>query len=124
MKGLEQAAENQKDLAMSILDSCEDDLAQAVSDLVKVSYMAGAKYAADNVWQKADGDYLPEIDREVIALQKCASGYKVVYAHRPNQKAYVKIDGKKYYPICYDKGGWNLENIVYWLDCSLPNENK
>lgn len=124
MNGLEQAAEHQKDLAMSILDRCEDDLAQAVSDLVKVCYLAGAKYATENMWQKADGDYLPEIDREVIALQRYASGHRVVYAHRPNPRSYVVVDGKRLYPKCYDKGGWNLENVLCWLDLELPKDGK
>lgn len=120
MNRLEDIAEFQKESFLTLLENCEEDLAQAVSEAIKNSFLAGASYVINNAWQKADGDNLPEIDREVIALQKCASGYKVVYAHRPNQKAYVKIDGKKYYPQCYDKGGWNLEKIVFWLDLELP----
>lgn len=63
-------------------------------------------------WKDAQGKDLPEIDREVIALEQHKSGYmKVVYAHRPNPNGYEKI---------YDKGGWNIPNLKYWLDYPLP----
>ena len=124
MKELEEAAEFQKELSLTILEDCDDDLAQAVSEAIKKAFVAGANYAIKNAWQKADGDYLPEIDREVIALQKCYSGYRVVYAHRPNPKGYVILKGKKLYPKCYDKGGWNMEGVAYWLDLELPKDGK
>lgn len=122
MRELEKAAECQKELAQIILEDCDKHLIKAVSEGIKTAYIAGANYAIKNAWQRADGDYLPEIDREVIALQKCYSGHKVVYAHRPNPNGYVTVKGKKLYPKCYDKGGWNVEGVEYWLDCSLPNE--
>ena len=85
------------------------------------AFKAGAKWKAKNLWKPADGDDLPKIGREVIAL---LDNGKVVYAHQPS--AYW--DGKnidtgkvtRYYPKTYDKGGWNIPNLKYWLDCPLP----
>ena len=82
----------------------------------------GAKWKAENLWKPADGNDLPEIDREVIAL---LDNGKVVYAHRPSAYWDGKdiVTGKvtRNYPKTYDKGGWNIPNIKWWLDCSLPN---
>ena len=65
-----------------------------------------------DIWKDAQGDDLPEIDREVIALEEWPSGsLKVVYAHRPDPKGDAKI---------YDRGGWNIPNLKYWLDYPLP----
>ena len=56
--------------------------------------------------------YDRRFEKEVIALEECPSGsLKVVYAHRPNPNGDAKI---------YDKGGWNIPNLKYWLDCPLP----
>ena len=86
------------------------------------AFKAGAKWKAENLWKPADGDDLPEIDREVIAI---LDNGKVVYAHRPPEYWEGKdiATGKvtKNYPKTYDKGGWNIPNIKWWLDCSLPN---
>ena len=70
----------------------------------------------------ADGDYLPEIDREVIVL---LTNGKVCFAHRPNPDGW---DGKNllteetehFTPKTYDAGGWNLPYIMWWLDLDLP----
>lgn len=74
------------------------------------------------LWKSADGDDLPEIDREVIAL---LSNGKVVYAHRPNPdgwngKNILTGDVRHYNVQTYDKGGWNHPNIKWWLDLDLP----
>lgn len=71
----------------------------------------------------ADGDDLPEIDREVIAL---LDNGKVVFAHRPPEYWDGKdiVTGKvtRHYPKTYDKGGWNIPNVKWWLDVDkLPN---
>jgi len=75
------------------------------------------------VWKDAQGDDLPEIDREVIAL---LNNGKVVFAHRPSEHWDGKdiVTGKvtRHYPKTYDKGGWNIPNVKYWLDCSIPKE--
>lgn len=77
----------------------------------------------ENLWKPADGDDLPEIDREVIAI---LDNGKVVFAHRPPEFWDGKniITGKvtRNYPKTYDKGGWNIPNIKYWLDCLMPKE--
>lgn len=124
MNRLEDIAEFQKESFLTLLENCDEDLAQAVSEAIKNSFLAGAGYVINNAWQKADGDYLPEIDREVIALQRCASGHRVVYAHRPYPNGYVVVKGEKLYPKCYDQGGWNIEGIEYWLDVKMPNDGK
>ena len=78
----------------------------------------------NNLWKPADGDYLPEIDREVIVL---LTNGKVCFAHRPNPDGW---DGKsittgevKHYDVqTYDNGGWNIPNVKYWLDAPIPQE--
>lgn len=70
--------------------------------------------------KQADGDDLPELDKEVIAI---LSNGKVVYAHRPKEY----WDGEnistgkvtRYYPKRYDKGGWNMPDVKYWLDIDI-----
>ena len=65
-----------------------------------------------SLWKDAQGQDLPPIEKEVIALEECPSGsLKVVYAHRPNPNGDAKI---------YDRGGWNIPNLKYWLDYPLP----
>ena len=82
-----------------------------------------AKWQKENLWKHADDDDLPIIDREVIAL---LDNGKVVFAHRPPEYWDGKniITGKvtRNYPKTYDKGGWNIPNIKYWLDVELPKE--
>jgi len=94
-------------------------------------FKAGAKWQKNHLWRPADGDDLPEIDREVIAILDYDFGhYKVVYAHRPNPDGWngTNIDtGEKehFEPVIYDKGGWNQPHVLYWLDTKLPyEENK
>jgi hypothetical protein len=74
-------------------------------------------------WKDAQGDDLPEIDREVVAL---LDNGKVVFAHRPPEYWDGKdiVTGKvtRNYPKTYDKGGWNIPNVKWWLDCSMPKE--
>ena len=76
-----------------------------------------------NIWKPADGDDLPEIDREVIAL---LDNGKVVFAHRPPEYWDGKdiVTGKvtRNYPKTYDKGGWNIPDVKYWLNVELPKE--
>ena len=84
----------------------------------------GAKWQKENLWKPAAAaDDLPEIDREVIALLDNCS---VVFAHRPPEYWDGKdiVTGKvtRNYPKTYDKGGWNIPNVKWWLDCSMPKE--
>ena len=74
-------------------------------------------------WKDAQGDDLPEYDREVIAI---LDNGKVVFAHRPPEYWDGKdiVTGKvtRNYPKTYDKGGWNIPNVKWWLDVYLPKE--
>ena len=84
-------------------------------------FKAGAQWQKEHSWKPADGDDLPETGREVVAL---LGNGKVVYAHRPPEYWDGKnIDtGKviRYYPKTYDKGGWNIPDVVLWLDLDIP----
>ena len=77
-----------------------------------------------NHWHGAQGDDLPEINKEVIVL---LDDGKVCFAHRP-VKSYVTIsiinhrEIEEYYPKHYDKGEWNIPNVKWWLDVALPKE--
>ena len=83
----------------------------------------------NNLWKPADGDYLPEIDREVVVFiqnfPEDAGIMKVAIAHRPNPNGW---DGRSiltgevdhYTPKTYDKGGWNIPDVKWWLDLDLP----
>jgi hypothetical protein len=91
------------------------------------AFIVGAQWwMGHNLWVDAQGDDLPEIDREVIVLcDDGHGGYKVCYGHRPNPKGWMGIsiiDGEKdyYVPKTYDKGGWNIPDVKWWLDLNLP----
>jgi hypothetical protein len=94
-----------------------------IKQLIKDAAKIGANWQKENLWKSADGDDLPEIDREVIAL---LDNGKVVFAHRPPEFWDGKniITGKvtRNYPKTYDKGGWNIPDVKYWLDVKLPKE--
>ena len=89
----------------------------------RVSLFSFEKWQKKHLWKPADGDNLPEIDREVIAL---LDNGKVVFAHRPSEF----LDGKnigtgkvtRYYPKTFGKGGWNIPDVKFWLDVELPKE--
>lgn len=70
------------------------------------------------LWYDAQGDNLPEIDREVIVISKNG---KVCFGHRPNTEGYVTVEGENLYPRTYDKGGWNAPDVRWWLDLDLPD---
>lgn len=78
-----------------------------------------------SVWKDAQGDDLPEIDREVIVLVEEYGRYKVCFAHRPVE-SYTGVsiinhsEIEEYYPERYDKGMWNIPNVKYWLDLDIP----
>ena len=81
-----------------------------------------------NLWHDAQGDVLPEIDREVIVLcDDGHGGYKVCFGHRPYEYvAGVSYEGKMTYleAKTYDKGGWNIPDVKWWLDVELPNKEE
>lgn len=115
-------------------ESITEDLGEYLNELSKqfpeVSFaklsrigVRVAKWQKEHLLKPADGDDLPEIDREVISL---LNNGKVVFAHRPSDYWDGKnIDtGKvtRYYPKTYDKGGWNIPDVKYWIDVKLPKE--
>lgn len=74
-----------------------------------------------SLWREGQGDDLPDIDREVIALQDIKGGsFRVVFAHRPNPEGYTTGEGESIRVFTYDEGGWNMPDIIYWLDYKLP----
>ena len=103
----------------------------------ELAFKAGAKWQKENLWKSAEGSDLPIFDREVIVLinynTQCNihdeeyPTYRVGFGHRPNPDGW---DGKNidtnevthYTPKLYDKGGWNVPDIAYWLDVELPKE--
>ena len=93
-------------------------------------FKEGMLYGRSSAWKPADGDNLPEIDREVIVLYQPYpledSEYSVTYAHRPNPNGWTGkslTTGKveQFMPKVYDKGGWNIPNIKWWLDLNFPD---
>ena len=97
------------------------------------AFIAGAQWQKENLWKDAQGDDLPEIDREVVVLVKSLPEHedsllKVAFAHRPPEywdgKNILTGEVTRYKPKRYDKGGWNQPNVVYWLDVELPKEEK
>ena len=97
------------------------------------SFKAGAKWQKENLWKPADGDDLPEIDREVVAFQEIfptdvdvTSLLKIVIAHRPNKYTKVwnsDLGEEQVVEIeRHGKGGWNIPDVKYWLDVEFPKE--
>ena len=89
----------------------------------------GDERVFENLWHPADGDDLPEIDREVVVFIQNfpddAGIMKVAIAHRPNPNGW---DGRNiltgevnhYTPKTYDNGGWSIPDVRWWLDLDLP----
>lgn len=91
------------------------------------AFIVGAQWwMGHNLWVDAQGDDLPEIDREVIVLcDDGHGGYKVCFGHRPVE-SYTGVslinhsEMEEYFPERYDKGQWNIPNVKWWLDINLP----
>jgi len=87
-------------------------------------FQQGAEWADSTILKPADGDNLPEIDREVIALVEENGHYKVVFAHRPPEywdgRNILTNEVTRNYTKRYDKGEWNQPNVKWWLDLELP----
>ena len=88
-------------------------------------FKKGAQWKEKNILKAADGEDLPEYDRGVIVLTQHypleGSEFAVSFAHRPNPKGWDGkglISGKieHYTPKTYDKGGWNIPDVIFWLD--------
>jgi len=119
----EPVSEELEEAAFDYAEACKYDGGEKL--LCVEHFKAGAVWQKAHNWKPADGDDLPEIDREVIAL---LDNGKVVFAHRPPEYWDGKdiVTGKvtRNYPKTYDKGGWNIPNVKYWLDVELPKEIK
>lgn len=87
-----------------------------------------ASWVEQNLWKSADGDDLPEIDREVIVLYQRYplenNEYAVGFAHRPPEYWYGKnidtCEVTRRYPRKFGKGRWNIPDVKWWLDAQLP----
>ena len=92
------------------------------------AYVKGYNEALKDLWHKAtDPNDLPEIDREVIALQGLkGGGSRIVFAHRPPASWIGTniLTGEQTVrkPKRYGKGKWNMENVKWWLDVELPKD--
>ena len=113
-----------------LIDMCLASYKHGINETLDTLNLSNVEKTV-KIWKDAQGDDLPEYDREVIAiLDYDFWHYKVVYAHRPNPDGWngTNIDtGEKehFEPEIYDKGGWNQPHILYWLDTRLPyEENK
>ena len=89
-------------------------------------FESGAEWSDEttqNHWHDAQGDDLPDIDREVIVLR---NNGQIAFGHRPNPDGEVwkHSDGtlEHVHFKTYDKGGWNTPNIKWWCDIDLPKE--
>ena len=125
-KDLEEAAHLYIDTTIECFDSEDNPCCYP-------AFIAGAQWQKANLWKDAQGDDLPEIDREVIVLVKSLPEYedsllRVSFAHRPPEywmgKSISTGEITRYEPKRYDKGGWNQPNVVYWLDVELPKEEE
>ena len=111
--------EQRLDTLITMLADPDITINQSGFTKIKENLLASAK---EELWHDAQGDDLPEIDREVIVL--CNNG-KICYGHRPNPDGW---DGRNiltdevthYTPQTYDKGGWNIPDVKWWLDLELP----
>lgn len=109
-------------------DECFDAIGNECPH-IKNAFKAGANWQMENLWKDAQGDDLPEINREVIVLVKASPEHddgvlKVAFGHRPREywdgENVLTGEVTRYYPKRYDKGGWNQPNVVFWLDMELP----
>ena len=110
----------------TLIPLCTDheEVKQDCNQFLRKAYINGIKWADSTAWKPADGDNLPEIDREVIAIIKENDHFKVVFAHRPPEywdgRNILTNEVTRNYTKRYDKGEWNQPNVKWWLDLELP----
>ena len=118
--------------SLKYADTHPSDYTNEMYNIVDIekAFEAGAEWVDKTAWKSADGDYLPEIDREVVVFTQNfpddAGIMKIAIAHRPNLNGW---DGRNiltgkvdhYTPKTYDNGGWNIPDVRWWLDLDLPN---
>lgn len=124
------------DLSNKEKEPASEDLEEAANDYahdllhddVFETFIAGAQWQKEHLWKPADGDDLPDIDMEVIVLYQpypCEGNeYAVSFAHRPHEFLDLKNthtgEITRFEPARYDKWGWNIPDVKFWLDCDLP----
>jgi hypothetical protein len=108
-----------------IIEWADEHLSNPYKDVIE--HMSRNRYRMwkQNLWHDAQGNALPEIDKEVIVL--CNNG-KVCYGHRPKEywdgKNIATGEVTRHYPKRYDKGGWNIPDVKWWLNVELPNNEE
>lgn len=119
-----------------LLDSMQEepvseDLEEAANDYahdllhddVFETFIAGAQWQKEHLWKPADGNDLPETDREVIVLYQPYplenNEYAVSFAHRPSKNLLID-EIEHYIPETYGKCGWSIPDVKFWLDLELP----
>jgi hypothetical protein len=102
-----------------------------VGNVPNEHFIAGAKWKENHLWKPADGDDLPEIDKEVIVLTQPYPNdehLRVVFAHRTNKYTKVwnsDLGEEQVVEIeRYNKGGWNIPDVKWWLNCGWPNKEE
>lgn len=124
INSLEVKEVNEEPVSNDLEEAANDYAHDLVHDDVFETFIDGALWQKEHLWKDAQGDDLPEIDKEVIALIEAFGHYKVIFAHRVDENAgiHTSIDGKPLvlHPKRYDKGGWNTPDLKFWLDCELP----
>ena len=86
-----------------------------------IAFVQGALWADAHLWKSADGDDLPEIDREVIVFTQTERQYpKVAIAHTMPMGDWKQFDGNRYYLERNGEVGWSLPDVKIWLDCKMP----
>lgn len=88
---------------------------------VETAVLFGLNYIEKNILKDAQGNDLPEINREVIVL---CENEKVCYGHRPDPNGWdgkniITGDVSHYTPQTYDNGGWNIPNVKWWFDIDV-----
>ncbi|MBP5455088.1 MAG: hypothetical protein J6Y37_01145 [Paludibacteraceae bacterium] len=73
-----------------------------------------------DILKDAQGDDLPELDREVIVLVREYGGYVVCFGHRPvKDRPIITGNGEELFPKVYGKGEWNIPDVAWWVDIDL-----
>lgn len=86
-----------------------------------IAFVQGALWADAHLWHLADGDCLPEIDREVIVFTQTERQYpKVAIAHTMPLGDWKQFDGNRYYLERNGEVGWSIPDVKWWLDCTMP----
>lgn len=118
--------EKLKDYAYQVAYDLSNDWLKenATWDDVETAVKLGAQWQKEHILKDAQGDDLPEIDKEVIVLIEVYGHYRVIFAHRVDENAEfsTSIGGKPFvlHPKRYDKGCWNVPGVKWWLDLDLP----